>query len=110
MITPAVTLTIKQKPTQTPTMTPRQRSIQEMLVVVDAVELYFNDNGVYPASINDLIPYYLEELPFTNEGHEIWYEKDEQAIYGVGFDPGPNNYCGYLKIYETWECGFYSEH
>lgn len=48
------TSTITQKLIQTPTISPHQKSIAEMLTVVDAVEKYYSNLGYYPASINDL--------------------------------------------------------
>lgn len=96
--------------TQTPTYTPRQKSIVEMMEIVSVVEEYHDDFGVYPASINDLIPAYLTELPFTNEGFEIKYNLDEtRYIYMVMFWISNTHYCAYLRTDNEWECGFYAE-
>lgn len=104
------TSTITQEPIKTPTLTPHQKSIAEMLAIVDAVEKYHADFGFYPASINDLIPAYISELPFTNEGYEIKYSLDEtRYIYMVIFWMSDVQYCGFLKVENDWECGFYVE-
>ncbi|HOD05237.1 MAG TPA: hypothetical protein PKH92_09360 [Anaerolineaceae bacterium] len=95
---------------QSPTQTPREKSIQEMLAVVDAVENYHTDIGIYPTSITDLVPVYLAELPFTNEGFEITYSLHEKYIYEVSFWPTTNRYCSFVKRDDYWECGFYVEH
>lgn len=97
-------------PVHTATLSLRQQSIQEMLLVVDIVEKYHNDYGFYPESINDLIPVYLAELPFTNEGFEITYSLHEKYIYEVSFWPATNRYCSFVKRDDHWECGFYVEH
>jgi|GEM_PF-3129544 hypothetical protein len=105
------TSTITQKLIQTPTISPHQKSIAEMLTVVDAVEKYYSNLGYYPASINDLIPSYINELPFTSEGYEIKYSLDEaRYIYMVIFWISDIHYCGFLKVENDWECGFYAEH
>ncbi len=98
-------------PSHTATPSPRQQSIQEMLFVVDAVEKYQADYGFYPESINELIPTYISQLPFTNEGYEIKYSLDKtRYIYMVIFWISDIQYCGFLKVENDWECGFYAEH
>lgn len=97
-------------PSHTATLSPRQQSIQEMLFVVDAVEKYKADYGFYPESINNLMPFYLAKLPFTNEGFEIIYRLHEKYIYEVSFWPATNRYCSFVKRDDDWECGFYVEH
>jgi serine/threonine protein kinase len=54
-----------------------------------ALKEYYQDNNVYPANLNILIPAYIEFLPkdpFTNNDYE--YQLDEQGytLYGSGKD------------------------
>lgn len=93
-------------PSVTPTLTTIQKNIQKMLDVVESVEKYFDDYGKYPSSIEELIPYYLDEIPFTIDGYEIVYKTNKVYIYKVGFYPEQYKYCSYLKINNDWECGF----
>lgn len=103
----AETITPTPSFTQTPTFTLRDKSISEMLAVVDVVERYYDDFGYYPKSMNDLIPTYLAEIPYTSEGFEIKYSLDEtRYIYSVKFWIADNRLCAYVKIENEWECGF----
>ncbi|HNZ13562.1 MAG TPA: hypothetical protein PKL11_07885 [Anaerolineaceae bacterium] len=93
-------------PTQTLTPHPITIGKGELMVVVEAVEKYYADHGVYPDLITDLIPGYIAQLPYTFDGHEIWYERNEYQTYEVGFDPSERKYCVYLKKDNYLECGF----
>lgn len=105
---PTLTETLSTfSPTPIATLHPRQQSIQEMVAVVDVIKAYYEDYGVYPGSIDDLIPIYLTESPITNEGFEIMYAI-EDSIFLVWFEPNPRKYCSYLSSEDSWECGFNS--
>ncbi|PKO15875.1 MAG: hypothetical protein CVU39_10170 [Chloroflexi bacterium HGW-Chloroflexi-10] len=111
------TIDIKETPSPTITYSPAiiltidsiKKGKEKVYVVVDAVEKYYDDFGHYPGTINDLIPDYLPELPYTSEGYEIIYELSDYYIYAVGYYP-ERRYCAFTKHKELWECGFYSEH
>jgi hypothetical protein len=103
-----VTQTVKsivETLTPTSTLTPLQQSIQEMYEVVDLIELYFQDNGEYPEAIENIIPEYLDELPYTSEGQEIWYRTHPILIYRVGFFYKDHEACSYHKSGDYYECG-----
>ena len=96
--TPSATITYSSSSTQrfiatlvlpTQTLTPHPITIgkNELMVVVSAVEKYYDEHGSYPNSINDLIPGYIAQLPYTSDGFEIWYKLSETQVYRVGFDP-----------------------
>jgi len=93
-------------PTQTLTLHPITIGKIELMAVVEAVEKYYADRGDYPDLITDLIPGYIAQLPYTFDGHEIWYERNEYQTYEVGFDPSERKYCVYLKKDNYLECGF----
>jgi len=82
---------------------------EDLLLVVDAIELYFIDNSTYPSIVEDLVPDYLDLLPYTRDGHEIWYEIDPDSIYRVGYYPTETRYCIYEKSEDYIECGIYTE-
>lgn len=92
----------------TQTLTPHPITIGkgELMVVVEAVEKYYDDHRAYPTSIIDLIPGYIAQLPYTFDGHEIWYKPSETQIYRVGFEPSEKQYCVYLRKDKYLECGF----
>jgi len=93
-------------PTQTLTLHPITIGKIELMAVVEAVEKYYADHGDYPDLITDLIPGYIAQLPYTFDGHEIWYEPSETQIYRVGFEPSDKQYCVYLREDDYLECGF----
>lgn len=62
----------------------------------------------YPESVEEMIPDYLQEVPYTHQGFEIFYKYGHPIwIYEVYFYPNWNQYCSYIRGEDLQECGFY---
>lgn len=76
-----------------------------MQPVINALELYKHDQGIYPAQLKDLVPDYLKSIPDLTTGDEPSYYilNNNYAIYFVVSD---NQACGYDPRFQQWECGY----
>lgn len=74
--------------------------------LIAAIEKYKIDNGIYPATVQELA---LSDAVINeiNE-HKISYKNwNNQSEYGVGFrmwGPPLNPWCGYGSKTEKWQC------
>lgn len=84
--------------------------------VVQAIEAYTSANGFFPASLDDLVPDYLTELPFTVTDQPFFYRVFDRTtvmspeIYWVSFRvAGQRNVtCTYYRRLQYWDCNFSS--
>jgi hypothetical protein len=87
-------------------------------LIVKALEAYYNENGKYPDTLQELVPKYLDEVPTTSTGQEYKYYLKEPTAYntadlfGLGFPliTKINTGCSYFKSLlrlgpDPWECG-----
>ncbi|MEN6524453.1 MAG: hypothetical protein ABFD14_12090 [Anaerolineaceae bacterium] len=81
--------------------------------VVIALENYLKDKGVYPQSLNELIPTYLPSMLYAPSGQEFEYhlysrEESERHTdqYRLAFTPncGIDTSCGYYEKDKFWYC------
>lgn len=78
--------------------------------IVDALEEYYQNQSVYPETLDSLVPEYIVKLPLTISGEPFDYRQNSSEIYFVSFSltrkGGENNLfiCGYLRSHEIWEC------
>ena len=68
--------------------------------LIDALEQYKRDNGVYPANLSVLIPQYLAEIPKTSKGNEYKYSS-LNTTYGIIVNEDFGWY-SYNKTAEKW--------
>jgi hypothetical protein len=90
----------------TPTLTPNEISVQEMLEVAKIIDLFYEDHSRYPSDLSELIPDYLLEAPVTSYGQEIWYREDQNFDYVIGFPLTEWTTCVYLKAKDYYECSW----
>lgn len=84
--------------------------------IVQAIEAYTQSNGFFPASLTDLVPTYLTELPVTISGEPFFYRVFERTtvmapeIYWVSFRVMSQEHvtCTYYRRLEYWDCNFSS--
>lgn len=84
--------------------------------VVQAIEAYTRAEGFYPATLDDLSPDYLSELPFTSTDQAFFYRVFERTtimspeIYWVSFRVASqsNLTCTYYRRIQYWDCNFSS--
>ncbi|MBN2501779.1 MAG: hypothetical protein JXB38_13445 [Anaerolineales bacterium] len=121
---PSKTATATLAPTQTPTITPTMSLTREWIneeiksgkeqleMIIQAIEQYYEDTGAYPESLDALIPDYLDEIPLTITGQQFEYGLFDHYIYIVKFEiarkrnPDTNSVwlCGYIRSSDLWEC------
>lgn len=132
-VTPSPTATSAPTPTSTPSRissaTPGSASAAPVTVefeiedgkergdrIVQAIEAYTSAKGFYPASLDDLVPDYLSEPPFTVTDQPFIYRVFDRTtvmspeIYWVSFRvAGQSNLtCTYYRRLQYWDCNFSS--
>lgn len=125
-LTPTLTPTVTITPSFTPTLTavPTQSlldreiadGIQRGNQIIKAIETYYAEKGAYPASLDDLNPRYLAEIPLTVNGRPYFYRLFEATgpmapeIYWLAFraETRSNVTCTYLRRLDYWDCNFAS--
>jgi hypothetical protein len=107
------------QPSSTPTLNPTLEWINQeigygqvgVFIIVGAIDRFYEDHGVYPDDLSELVPIYLEELPSTISGASFYYYQNDTVTYAVTFfleSKGGENttaYCGYYFSQDLWECG-----
>ncbi len=82
----------------------RKEGVETGQAIIEAIERYYQDTGIYPDSLNDLIPMYLERIPETSNGHGFAYDLyDDWYILKFPFTRR-NRVCGYSPGLDDWEC------
>ena len=84
--------------------------------IVNALEEYYLENGVYPETLEVLIPNYLSELPTTITGQMFNYKLlsiESSNPYSLSFPLSTkiSTACYYFRSLELqglnpWDCGF----
>ena len=80
---------------------------QQVVLIVEAIEDYFDKNEEYPKTLNELVPDYLDEIPktITNQDFQYWLSEVDNFIVAYPLKTKNNHYmCGYIKKMEEWEC------
>lgn len=90
----------------TQTLNPITVGKQQLMEFAKIIEQYYSDHGQYPVTISDLMPEYIKKIPYTYDGHRIWYIQDNEFGYMIGFEPTEKKYCSYVKSEDLLECGF----
>ena len=54
--------------------------------IVEALQVYFEDNGRYPASLDELVPKYLKEIKKPLWGDSGWEYGGSPALLNVGYE------------------------
>lgn len=84
--------------------------------VVEAIEAYTRARGFYPATLDDLVPDFLPELPFTISGQAFFYRVFDRTtvmspeIYWVSFRvvSQSNVTCTFYRRLQYWDCNYSS--
>lgn len=124
--TPSQTLTptASSTPTSTLTTVPTQSLLDREIAdgiqrgdqIIKAIETYRAEKGIYPLSLDDLIPRYMAEIPLTVNGRLFFYRLFDTAgpmapeIYWLAFraETRANVTCTYLRRLDYWDCNFAS--
>ena len=77
-----------------------EKFYEEAAPIISALELYKNERGSYPESLDDLIPKYIPEMPSRNFFYVI--EKDTYILAFKYEGPGVNS-CAYSPG-KGWDC------
>jgi len=74
-------------------------------LILSAIENFYQDNKHYPDQLEDLVPFYLEEIPITDTGQPFIYRQTPD-IYVLLFHLTTKNgvSCAYTKRLSDWEC------
>lgn len=74
--------------------------------IIDALEKYQVERGTYPASLNELIPTYLPQMPERATAFGIQYTRASEKSYTLLFRyAGPGmNVCTYKSEAKAWSC------
>lgn len=78
-------------------------------LVIVALEQYYVDTGIYPASLDELGPMYLDELPeaVTTRGMGWLYAATDDE-YTLGYWYGASKYAVYVCLFDSaekvWDC------
>jgi hypothetical protein len=59
-------------------------------IIVEALDKYYVDNGVYPKTLDELVPNYLEKVPNHLVGNKQWYyhyRGDDETVFELLFSP-----------------------
>lgn len=78
--------------------------------VIDALEKFHAARGDYPASLPELIPTYLPQLPERATAFQLQYARVSATDYTLAFSyAGPGmNHCTYKGQSKAWSCyGYY---
>lgn len=72
--------------------------------IIDALGQYREDQGEYPASLDDLVPDYFIALPTGSLIQDLWYTRTDES-YQLSFAyTGPGmNVCNYTPE-AGWQC------
>lgn len=76
-------------------------------LLVSALNQYYNEHALYPASLAELTPTYLSELPENTRGNPFFYKTHEFHGYQLCLDTQSRpNYAGccYYPIVGDWDC------
>jgi hypothetical protein len=94
-----------------------QVSFDKLQPVIDAITIYSEQNGIFPDSLGQLTPKYLEQIPSKMNDYPVLYSSEESVFsntkeisgYELGFSyssPGMNH-CSYQPT-RGWKCfGYY---
>lgn len=83
-------------------------------IIVQSIEKYYIDNGIYPDNLSMLTTNYLEVIPTTITGENFHYQLSKSNIYTIFFKiqrkSSENNeaYCGFIRRLLIWECSLVS--
>lgn len=66
--------------------------------IIDSLDAYERDHGAYPATLNELVPQYLSELPPPMAGDSVWrYDREAGAkSFSLEFEGSHSRTCYYI--------------
>lgn len=84
--------------------------------IIQAIEAYHTSKGAYPATLADLSPTYLNELPMTSTGQAYFYRLFDASsplaaeVYWVSFRAINQDHvaCTYFRRLDYWDCNYNS--
>lgn len=100
---------------------PESETMRNGVTIATAIEEYFRQNGVYPESLEQLVPQYLEAIPPIAVGDrrglgrtDSWYYRSIEGVYWLGyFDSGQSFHhdgaCIISSTSDTWTCSLFSD-
>ncbi len=116
-LTSTPTLTVTATSTGDP-VTPLSQEIKEGIVrgneIVKAIESYHTAMGVYPTTLNDLMPVYMKTIPLTSTGQPYFYRLFDPTspmaseVYWLEFRAVDQDHvlCTYLRRIDYWDCNY----
>ena len=126
-LTPSPTQTASRTPTLPATdtstgdpVTPLSQEIKEGIArgdeIVKAIESYHTAMGVYPATLNDLMPVYLKTIQLTSTAQPYFYRLFDPTspmaseVYWLEFRAVDQDHvvCTYLRRIDYWDCNYNS--
>lgn len=78
---------------------------------MNALKRYHADHGQYPATLDDLTPHYLQEIPPPTWGLRTWYYSPNATSFQIGVDEskytgdGNSHWFRYLGDKHGWQTG-----
>jgi hypothetical protein len=69
--------------------------------IVNALERYHTDHGVFPGRLNLLMPDYIRALPHTNRVRQ-WLYTSDAGNFDLGFDIGATESYSYDRRAHNW--------
>ena len=86
----------------------KEKTVQCVQVIIDALERYKVESGHYPGDLDDMKPKYLAEIPKSKMTvvfkRKIYYSlRDEGTNYSLFFELPKWRRIGYMRGEDTWE-------
>ena len=75
-------------------------------LVVNALYIYKETYGVFPKTLKDLLPNYLQEIPKTQGGQDFFYITDSFDGFIISFKVESRLGCGYTDKLKDWDCSY----
>ncbi len=112
--TPTITQTSTADPTQSSLGVEIANGIDQGNQIVKAIEAYHNAQGIYPLTLDDLVPTYLDKLPKTLTGQDFYYRLFDNGgplaseVYWLAFKAVRQEHvtCTYLRRLDYWDCNY----
>ena len=83
----------------------KDQKIGEGIIV--AISAYKSDHNVYPATLDNLLPKYIETIPLTSSGDKFHYFLSPgDGGYSLCFSTSSKKRsgCCYLSRFDLWDC------
>ncbi|MCP4591892.1 MAG: hypothetical protein GY842_14240 [bacterium] len=60
--------------------------------IARALEAYYEDTGIFPASLDQLVPTYIDEIRPPTAGMPVWDYTSSEDYFGLSFGCGKDRY------------------